>query len=309
MATVPQAPTSRPVALRGDYGCVNGDYTLAQPWEAYSDAEHALWRRLYRRQSALLPTHATRAFYEGLGRLGVEPERIPRFDAVSTQLARLTGWRLVGVPGLIPEAQFFAHLAARRFPVTIWMRRPEEIDYLAEPDLFHDFFGHVPLLADPVFAGFVAAYGRRGVELMAARPALLEPLARLYWYAVEFGLLREGDGGLRAFGAGILSSHAETRHAVGSPQPLRIAFDLDRVLRSGYLIDGFQRTYFVLDDLQSLFAAIEAPDFAARCAGAAAAAAIPPGERCAGDRVLMGGEAGSRPSRAGRADAVSRALS
>jgi phenylalanine-4-hydroxylase len=284
MATVPQAPTSRPVTLRGDYARVGGDYTLEQRWDEYDEAGHALWARLYRRQSALLASHAAPAFREGLGRLGVEAARIPRFDDVSARLAALTGWRLVGVPGLIPEARFFAHLAARRFPATVWMRRPEELDYLSEPDLFHDFFGHVPLLADPVFAAFVAAYGRIGARLAASQPASLRPLARLYWHGVEFGLLATAGGAPRAFGAGILSSHAETLHAVGSPRPLRLAFDLDRVLRSDYLIDGFQRTYFVLEDLHELFAAVEDPAFEARCAAAAAAPAIPPGARAPGDR-------------------------
>lgn len=196
------------------------------------------------------------------------------------------------MPGLIPEAQFFAHLAARRFPVTVWMRRPEELDYLAEPDLFHDFFGHVPLLADPVYAAFVAAYGRRGARLAAQRPALLRPLARLYWYGVEFGLLHDARHGLRAYGAGILSSHAETCHAVDSPLPQRIAFDADRVLCSDYLIDGFQRTYFVLEDLGALFAIIDDPRFEQRCAAAAAAPAIAPGEVVAGDRLYGAGGSG-----------------
>ena len=292
MASVPQAPTSRPAALRGDYAGVGADYTLEQPWDAYRPEEHALWHRLWERQSALLASHAAPAFRDGLERLGVGPARIPRFDAVGARLTALTGWELVGVPGLIPEAQFFAHLAARRFPVTVWMRRPEELDYLAEPDLFHDFFGHVPLLADPVYAAFVAASGRRGARLAAQRPALLRPLARLYWYGVEFGLLQDARHGLRAYGAGILSSHAETCHAVGSPLPRRIAFDADRVLRSDYLIDGFQRTYFVLEDLGALFAIIDDPRFEQRCAAAAAAPVIAPGEVVAGDRLYGAGRSG-----------------
>ena len=214
MALAPRAPTSRPVALRGDYGLAGRDYAIPQGWEQYGPDEHELWRRLWERQSALLPTHAAPAFRAGLAGLGVDGHAIPRFEAVSARLEAASGWRLVGVPGLIPELPFFRHLAARRFPVTVWMRRPEEVDYLVEPDLFHDFFGHVPMLVEPAFSRFVAAYGRRGAQLASARPALLRPLARLYWYAVEFGLLRSDAGDLRAFGAGILSSRAETRHAI-----------------------------------------------------------------------------------------------
>lgn len=286
MASAPQAPTSRPVRLRGDYAAAAADYRVAQHWERYRPEDHRTWRRLWDRQSPLLATHAAMPFRRGLARLGVSREWIPRLDRVGARLATLTGWQLVGVPGLIPEVRFFAHLAARRFPVTTWMRRPDELDYLAEPDLFHDFYGHVPLLADAAFAGFVAAYGRVGTALARERPALLRPLARLYWYGVEFSLLREAGGRVLASGAGILSSHAETRHALESATPLRLPFDLDRVLRTDYLIDGLQRTYFVLDELQCLAAAIDAADFEARCAAAAAAAPIPPGERLPGEAVI-----------------------
>lgn len=284
MALVPHAPASNRIPLRGDYARAGADYLVDQHWARYSPAEHALWRRLFERQAQALPHCAAQAFRDGLQRLEVEAGEIPCLDRVGRRLEAISGWRLVGVPGLIPESRFFALLAARRFPVTVWMRRPEELDYLSEPDLFHDFFGHVPLLADPVFAAFVAAYGRRGTALAASRPALLKPLARLYWYGVEFGLLHDAGAGLRAFGAGILSSHAETLHSLGARQPLRLAFDLDRVLRTDYLIDGFQRTYFVLEDLGALFAAIDDVGFEARCAAAAEEPPIRPGASVAGDR-------------------------
>ncbi len=282
MATAPQAPSSRRLSLRGDYAAAGGDYLVPQPWSAYTSAEHARWRLLFERQSAMVERHGAAAVRRGLARLQVEPASIPRLDEVSRRLQALTGWRLVGVPGLIPEARFFAHLAARRFPVTVWMRSAGELDYLAEPDLFHDFFGHVPLLADPVFADFVAAYGRRGVAIAGRRPALLAGLARLYWYGVEFGLLRTPSG-LRAFGAGILSSAAETPHAVAAAGPLRLAFDLDRVLRTDYLIDGLQRTYFVLDDFGALYDAIADRRFAARCEAALAPPAVAPGVALPGE--------------------------
>ena len=298
MAMAPQAPTSRPVRLRGDYAAAAADYQVAQHWECYSPEDHRTWQRLWDRQSPCLETHAAAPFRRGLARLGVSRGRIPRLEQVGARLAGLTGWRLVGVPGLIPEAGFFAHLAARRFPVTTWIRRPGELDYLAEPDLFHDFYGHVPLLSDPAFAGFVAVYGRVGEALARERPALLRPLARLYWYGVEFGLLRDAPGRVLASGAGILSAHAETRHAVESAAPLRLPFDLDRVLRTDYLIDGLQRTYFVLEDLADLGRAIEAADFERRCATAAAAAPIAPGERLPGEaEVRVAAPRPSRPSK------------
>jgi phenylalanine-4-hydroxylase len=165
----------------------------------------------------------------------------------------------VAVPGLIPEEHFFAHLAQKRFPVTVWIRKREELDYLVEPDIFHDFFGHVPLLTNPIFAQFMQAYGRAGPKATAA--GALKMLSRLYWYMVEFGLLQTSRG-LRVYGAGILSSKGETVYSVESPKPHRIRFQLERVMRTDYLIDDFQRTYFVIDSFEQLFRAAYDTDFA-----------------------------------------------
>ncbi|MEX2648253.1 MAG: phenylalanine 4-monooxygenase [Alphaproteobacteria bacterium] len=237
--------------LRGDYGSMRPDYTVDQDWSAYSAADHETWRLLLRRQMRLLPGHACAAFADGVAALGLT-DRIPRFDEASAILERATGWRIVAVPGLLPDAQFFEHLAGRRFPVTVWMRRRDEIDYLVEPDLFHDFFGHVPLLLDPVFADFLHAYGTRG---RVAAGAALRRLARLYWYTVEFGLLAT-PAGLKAFGAGLLSSRSELVHAVTDPRPLRVRFDARRVMSTDYRIDRFQETYFVLDGFDELYATL-----------------------------------------------------
>lgn len=269
-----------PAGLRGDYASARADYTLPQRHEAYAEADHATWRTLFARQSALLPRHAARAFRDSLGRLDVAGG-IPDLEAVSARLAARTGWRLVGVPGLIPDAPFFAHLAARRFPVTVWIRRPEELDYVVEPDIFHDFFGHVPLLGEPAFADFLEAYGRLGEA--AARRGALKPLARLYWHMVEFGLIREADG-IRAYGAGILSSAAETVHSTTSPAPRRLRFDPARVLRSDYEIDKLQPTYFVIEDYAELFAC--AARLPALLEAARDAAAIAPGAPDPSDRPL-----------------------
>ena len=241
---------------RGDYARARADYTCEQAYAQYSEADHDTYRRLYARQLQQLPGLACDEFVCAVRQLGA-PERIPRFDAVSERLMKATGWQLVGVPGLIPEEAFFALLAARRFPVTDWIRQPEEFDYVVEPDVFHDLFGHVPLLFNPVFADYMQAYGAGGLKASGLDAA--ELLARLYWYTVEFGLIQTRQG-LRAYGAGILSSAGELRHSITSPGAERVAFDLQRLMRSRYKIDSFQASYFVIDSFDQLFAAT-APDF------------------------------------------------
>lgn len=238
--------------LRGDYAAMATDWTVKQPANGYSVDEHDTWRTLLRRQSMLAQRHACREFLAGLAALQID-ERIPDFERASDVLEKRTGWRIVAVPGLIPDDAFYGHLAARRFPVTVWIRRRDELDYLAEPDLFHDFFGHVPLLANPVFADYMQAYGQRGVE---AGPANIHRLARLYWYTVEFGLIRTAEGS-KIYGAGIISSAKETLYAIESDIPARLPFDARRVMRTAYEIDKLQRTYFVLDDFRQLFDATQ----------------------------------------------------
>lgn len=234
-------------ALRGDYTAKAADWTVPQDPILYSTEDKAVWRLLAERQTALAERYACREFVDGLRTLGVDGQ-IPDFDVVSDRLEPLTGWRIVGVPGLIPDAAFYGHLARRRFPVTTWIRRRSEIDYLVEPDLFHDFFGHVPLLSNPVFADYMQLYGQRGIE---AGPRISE-LARLYWYTVEFGLIRT-PAGLKIYGAGILSSASEVRHAIEDAGVERLPFDAGQVMRRPYEIDKLQNTYFVLDDFRQLF--------------------------------------------------------
>jgi phenylalanine-4-hydroxylase len=234
---------------RGDYSVAREDYTCDQSWESYTPEQHELYARLFARQLRLVPGRACDEFLRALAHLNMA-SRIPRFDQVSELLGRATGWRIVAVPGLIPEDAFFRLLSQRRFPVTVWLRTPEEFDYIVEPDLFHDLFGHVPLLFDPVFADYMQAYGEGGLK--AQRRNALELLARLYWYTVEFGLIAT-ERGLRVYGAGILSSPGELQRALVDPAPLRIAFDLRRVLRTAYEIDDFQKTYFVIDSFKQLF--------------------------------------------------------
>jgi phenylalanine-4-hydroxylase len=231
------------------------DFTIDQPLHLYSAADHAVWDLLYRRQRALLEGRACDAFIEGAERIGLNVAHVPSFAEVSERLMAATGWRIVAVPGLVPDRIFFEHLANRRFPVTWWMRRPDQLDYLQEPDCFHDLFGHVPLLTDPTFADAIHAYGRAA---LAVEERALPLLARLYWYTVEFGLMRDANAaaGVKIYGAGIVSSKGETLHSVESAAPNRLAFDLDRVLRTRYRIDTFQKTYFVIDSFTQLFEAL-----------------------------------------------------
>jgi phenylalanine-4-hydroxylase len=259
MTRKPDAPALNPVRLRGDYSGAAEDYTVTQQWDRYTDEDHAIWRTLYERQTRLIEAYAAPEFIAGARALNASPDLIPRIDETNRILEAATGWRIVAVPGLIPETHFFSHLAHRRFPVTVWIRRRDELDYLAEPDIFHDFFGHVPLLTNPVFARFMQAYGEAGPKAIAA--GALNMLARLYWYMVEFGLIAT-QGKLKVYGSGILSSKGETVYSVESPQPNRIAFELERVMRTDYLIDNFQQTYFVIDSFEQLFLAAYETDFA-----------------------------------------------
>jgi len=281
---LPTAPAAKPVNLRGDYSAAGADYVVEQPWSAYTADQHALWSRLLERQLALVKRYAAPQVVAGLSRLSLDA-RIPRFADASRVLRRATGWQIVAVPGLIPEAQFFAHLADRHFPVTVWLRTPEEIDYLAEPDVFHDFFGHVPLLCDPVFADFVQAYGVAGRK--AAALGGLKMLARLYWYCVEFGLIKSGSE-LKVYGAGILSSAGETAYSIEDPRPRRIEFDLERVMRTEYLIDAYQKTYFVVDSFEQLFHSAYSRDFAPIYRAHADSPCLAPDALLPSDRVLSG---------------------
>src|SRR5438046_6369086 len=234
------------------------DHTVEQNWAAYTEDEHAIWRRLFERQQKLLKGRACREYLDGLQGLGVAAHGIPDFRRLSGMLDRATGWRIVPVPGLVPDDVFFAFLAARRFPSTCFIRRRDQLDYLQEPDVFHDICGHVPMLMNPVFADYMQAYGEGGLK--ALRLGHLEELARLYWYTVEFGLSATPEG-LRIYGSGILSSAGESIYCLEDPHPHRLGFDLRRVMRTQYHIDRYQESYFVIDDFQQLFAATR-PDFA-----------------------------------------------
>lgn len=269
-------------ALRGDYSNARDDFSIRQDWSAYTDADHALWRKLFQRQISLMPRYACAEFRAGLDKLDCA-EGVPDFDRASERLRAASDWELVAVPGLIPDDAFFKHLAGRRFPVTSWLRKPEEVDYLVEPDVFHDFFGHLPIISDPVFADFLQLYGERGRE--AEKRGAVKYLARLYWYTVEFGLIRRA-GELKAFGAGILSSAGETPYSVEHTDPLRVKFNRERIMRTNYLIDDYQKTYFVIDEFDELFAALDTLDIDAFLKAEAAKPEIGVGQRIETDTLI-----------------------
>jgi phenylalanine-4-hydroxylase len=242
--------------LRGDYSRAAPDFSVEQHWDRYTEEEHALYRRLFERQAKLVPRYACPEWIRAIGSLDASRE-IPRFEAVSKRLKKQTGWEIVAVPGLIPDEAFFTHLAGRRFPVTVWLRKPEEFDYIVEPDVFHDFFGHVPLLFDRVYADHLHEYGKGGLKAM--RLDAVGFLARLYWFTIEFGLMKTRSG-LKAYGAGLMSSGGELAYSVEDPKPRRLPFELERIMRTGYLIDRYQDTYFVIDSFEHLMRET-APDF------------------------------------------------
>ncbi|MGN6480382.1 phenylalanine 4-monooxygenase [Luteibacter sp.] len=233
--------------------------TVEQPWASYSKTDHEVWDTLYKRQRELLPAYACKEFLEGVERFGFGEGGIPRFDDLNKVLGEATGWEIVAVEGLLPDEVFFDHLANRRFPVSWWIRKPDQLDYLSEPDLFHDLFGHVPLLLNPVFADYMQAYGKGGMKAHAIGPEALMNLTRLYWYTVEFGLINTPEG-MRIYGAGIVSSKGESVYSIDSAAPNRIGFGLERVMNTKYRIDTYQQTYFVIDSFDQLFEAT-GPDF------------------------------------------------
>ena len=235
------------------------DYVIDQNWSAYTADEHAVWDFLYRRQVDILKDRADPAMLRGLETLNLNRGGIPNFSEMNVELKARTGFEVVAVPGLVPDEVFFNHLANRRFPAGQFIRTRAQLDYLQEPDIFHDVFGHVPLLTDPVFADYMEAYGKGGLRAM--KFGRLKNLAALYWYTVEFGLI-ETPKGVRIYGAGISSSKDESIFALDDLSPNRLRFDLERVMRTGYRIDDFQQTYFVIKSYDELFRATVDTDFA-----------------------------------------------
>ena len=264
------------------------DWTIDQGWDAYTSEEHGVWKTLFERQSKLLPGRACDEFVEGMRNLPIGADEIPDFRRLSDVLMKKTGWQVVAVPGLVPDEVFFEHLAHRRFPAGHFIRKPHELDYLEEPDVFHDVFGHVPMLMNPAIADYIQAYGEGG--LRAQKLGVLDKLARVYWYTVEFGLLKQADG-LRIYGAGIASSFTETIFSLDDASPNRIGFDLERVMQTHYRIDDFQESYFVIDNLEQLLE-LATIDFAPLYQRIEGQPDFEPGTVLASDVVLARGTGG-----------------
>jgi phenylalanine-4-hydroxylase len=220
-----------------------------QAWERYTAEEHATWLFLHDRQIGILAERACPEFMAGLKALDLRGAGVPDFEDVSARLRPLTGWTIAPVEGLVPDEAFFGFLAERRFPAGSFIRQASSLDYIEAPDVFHDVFGHVPMLTNPAFADFMQAYGEAG--LRAARQGRIEALARLYWFTVEFGLMRTPQG-LRIYGAGIASSCEESMHALESDAPGRIAFTPSRAAQTAYRVDDLQPLYMVIDGFQEL---------------------------------------------------------
>lgn len=262
------------------------DWTIPQDWDRYTAAEHRMWDDLFGRQTAMLRDRAVPEFMAGLDMLRMTRPGIPDFTELSERLMKATGWQVVAVPGLVPDRVFFEHLANRRFVAGRFIRTPDHIDYLQEPDIFHDVFGHVPLLAHPVFADYMQAYGVGG--LRADGMGAIDRLARLYWYTVEFGLIRH-ESGLKLFGAGIVSSYGESTFALDDPSPNRIAFDLARLMRTKYRIDDYQQSYFVIDSFDDLLRLTTETDFAPLYAALEGSVDLEPERVLPDDRVYHWG--------------------
>lgn len=230
------------------------DFSIDQCWSEYSADEHAVWDLLYTRQLEILSDRAAPEFIDGLNTLELSRSGIPDLNRLNPALKALTGWEVIMVPHLVPDDVFFTHLANRRFPAGRFIRQRDQLDYLQEPDIFHDIFGHVPMLTNPVFADYMQAYGQGGLRAMGL--GTLNNLARLYWYTVEFGLIKRPEG-LRIYGAGIVSSYGECQYALENADPNRIEFNLERIMRTEYEIDKFQKSYFVIEDYAQLFNATQ----------------------------------------------------
>ncbi|HXV24755.1 MAG TPA: phenylalanine 4-monooxygenase [Alphaproteobacteria bacterium] len=260
----------------------SSDFVIDQGFDLYTPDDHAIWRTLFHRQAEILKERAAPEFLAGLAGLGIAADGIPNFERLSDVLEQATRWRIVAVPGLVPDDVFFRHLANRRFPATNFIRRWDQLDYLQEPDVFHDIYGHVPMLFNPVFADYLQAYGMGGLKALSLDS--LTFLARLYWYTVEFGLIRTPEG-LRIYGSGIVSSKGESIYALESNKPRRLPFDLMRIMQTDYRIDDFQDIYFVIDSYEQLFAATR-PDFTPYYAALKTLPTIPPGDVLPNEREI-----------------------
>ena len=206
---------------------------------------------MYDKQMDELPMLATNEFLNGLELAGFEPDRIPEFVKVNERLAKLSGWQVYEVPGIVADDLFFKLLSERKFPATTWIRKKSELEYIEEPDMFHDVFGHVPLLTNIPYCHFLEAISKIAVKHID-NPVAVELMSRLYWFTIEFGLIRE-DGRLKIYGAGLLSSHGETLYSLQSEKPGRSDYDIATIFDTPYIKSEFQTQYFIIDSYEQLY--------------------------------------------------------
>ena len=235
------------------------DYVVPQGWESFSDEDHAVWDLLFARQVELLGSRVVSPFLDGIELLQLAHPGIPELGELNARIGPRTGWRTVAVPGLVPDAIFFAMLRERVFPVGNFIRKREQLDYLEEPDCFHDLFGHIPMLSDPAFAGMVEHVGHLGGAAIAAGRG--ERVARIYWHSVEFGLAREG-GDLKILGAGLASSFGEAHFSLESEGVERLPFSVERAVGTPYRHDAFQPRYLVSGSVEAMVAEVRGTEAA-----------------------------------------------
>ena len=227
---------------------------IDQDYEAYTEQNHAVWKKLYDRRIGELESQASEAYLDGLRTLEIYADRVPQLSDINARLGPITGWQSMAVPGYIPADVFFTCLSRREFPTTISVRPPEQIDYLPEPDIFHDVFGHIPMHANRIFGDFLQAYG--AAALAAGGEPRLTQLQSLFWFTVEFGLIRE-QGRIKLYGSGLISSPGEGKHCLESPEVERAPFDLERVIAQPFDIDHYQPILFVIESYEQLYDALE----------------------------------------------------
>ncbi|BDC98793.1 hypothetical protein PEPS_10740 [Persicobacter psychrovividus] len=227
--------------------------SMQQQYEDYSDADFKIWRELYERQMAIVPKYACTPFLKALDKIGFSREEIPRFEALDKVLMEATGWSITVVKGLIPVEDFFQALAEKKFPASTWLRNEQQLEYIEEPDMFHDIFGHVPLLVNPVYASFIQAYAQMALEYTQNEKAIAL-LQRLYWFTVEFGLIQEREA-VRIYGAGIISSPKESLFSVGG-ESRKLPFNIDTIFNNPFEKSNIQQEYYVISELEELERAI-----------------------------------------------------
>jgi phenylalanine-4-hydroxylase len=227
-------------------------FLIEQDYEAYTPEQHAVWAELVRRRMPQIEQHAAREYLDGFESLCLPYDRLPRLAAISAKLQGRTGWNTTPVSGFMPGPAFFEMLAARRFPTTTWLRSRDSLEYTPEPDIFHDVFGHVPMHTHPVFADFLAHYGQLCSRIQ--EEAILERIGRVFWYTVEFGLIRQ-DGGVKVYGSGLISSNGECSNVLDRGCEVR-PFVLDEVLRTPVKVDEMHHLLFAIESFDEIYEAM-----------------------------------------------------